>query len=151
MNKVELSGKVVGTPTVKEIGGSKILAFSVAVSESYTAKNGEKRDVVHYFDIEAVGQAASMSLNKGDSISLVGALKQDRWVSPSGEKRSRVKIVAFRIVPQSSEKKQTKEQKTVEPVVQQKQTQSKNVAPERKQQQAQTQKAANYKTYKKAA
>jgi single-strand DNA-binding protein len=101
LNQVKLEGRLTNDPVVKN--GGKILSFSVAINEKYVAKNGEEKMLTSFFDIEAVGQSASVTLKKGDTVLIEGKLRQDRWETPSGEKRSKIKIIAFRITPKMTE------------------------------------------------
>lgn len=103
MNRVELSGKVVGQPVVRELGNKKVLSFSVAVSERY-GKNGQEKEIVSFFDVESF---TDLELKKGDVIVIEGSLRQDRWESSDGGKRSKVKILAWKItkVEKTAEKK----------------------------------------------
>ena len=102
MNQVKVTGRVVGVPTAKKFKNGKIVVFSIVVNEKFTTKNGEEKENSYFFDVEVIGPAAStLTLNKGDLVLVEGSLRQDRWETPSGEKRSKVKIVAFKVVTQS--------------------------------------------------
>lgn len=150
LNQVKIQGRLTSDPVIREFPNGKIVAFSIVINEKY-AKNGVEKEYAYFFDVEAVGQAASVTLKKGDLVTITGSLRQDRWESSDGKRMSKVKIVAFKVTKSSPEK--TKEQ----PEKKQAKEQT-SVAPERKQQTApqkqtayQTKQKAAYNTYKKAA
>jgi len=100
LNRVMLIGRLTRDPEVRFLpSGTQATSFSVAVNRKFKDKNGEWKEEAYFFDIEAFGQVAERvgSLGKGYQILIEGSLRQDRWESPSGEKRSKVKIVADRI------------------------------------------------------
>jgi single-strand DNA-binding protein len=51
--QITVSGNVGQAPEIKEVNGTKVANFSVAVNESYTTKSGEKRENTHWFRCEA--------------------------------------------------------------------------------------------------
>jgi len=100
LNKVFLIGRLTRDPEIRFLpSGTQVTAFSIAVNRSY--KVGEEwREETYYFDIEAFGNLAERlgrQLNKGTQILVEGQLRQDRWETSAGEKRSKVKIVADRV------------------------------------------------------
>jgi single-strand DNA-binding protein len=99
-NRVLLIGRLTRDPEVKDLTNSKVAIFTIAVNRNYKDKNGEWKEESYFFDIEAFGKLAEKvkaQLGKGYKILIEGELRQDRWESESGEKRSKVKIVAERI------------------------------------------------------
>lgn len=96
MNRVILSGRLTSDPDIRATGsGLTIAAFSVAVDEWY---KGEKR--TSFFDVTAFGRTAEMlrdMAQKGTRVGLEGTLRQERWESREGEKRSKVAVVAQRV------------------------------------------------------
>jgi len=101
LNRVMLIGRLTRDPEVRFLpSGMQATSFSVAVNRKFKDKNGEWREETSFFDIESYGKLAERlgtQLGKGYQILIEGSLRQDRWESPSGEKRSKVKIVADRI------------------------------------------------------
>lgn len=100
LNRVILIGRLTKNPEVRFLpSGMQVTSFSVAVNRKFKDKNGEWKEDAHFFDIETFGKLAERvgSLNKGYQILIEGELRQDKWESPAGEKRSKVKIVANRI------------------------------------------------------
>lgn len=146
INKVELQGRIASEPTVKEFPNGKILMFTVVVSEKFKdKKSGQEKEVAHFFDVEVIGSAASTLVSKGDVVVIRGSLRQDRWTTSSGEKRSKVKIVVFEVEKKTSDKTSstTNTAKANSQTVEQKTTTT--------QQTTQAKQKVTYKTYKKAA
>ena len=100
LNKVLLIGRLTRDPEIRfRPSGSQITIFTLAVNRSYKS-NGEWKEETYFFDVEAFGPLAERlgkQLNKGTQIVLEGQLRQDRWQTQSGEKRSKVKIVADKV------------------------------------------------------
>jgi single-strand DNA-binding protein len=96
-----LIGRLTRDPEVRFLpSGMQVTSLSIAVNRNIKDKNGEWREETSFFDIESFGKLAERvgsQLSKGCQILIEGSLRQDRWESPSGEKRSKVKIVADRI------------------------------------------------------
>ena len=101
LNRVMLIGRLTRDPEVRFLpSGMQVTSLSIAVSRKFKDKNGEWREETSFFDIESYGKLAERvgsQLSKGYQVIIEGELRQDRWESPSGEKRSKVKIVAERI------------------------------------------------------
>ncbi|MCX7739349.1 MAG: single-stranded DNA-binding protein [Hydrogenothermaceae bacterium] len=101
LNKVLLVGRLSRNPEVRFLAsGMQITSFTIVVNRRYKSKNGEWQEESYFFDVEAYGNVAervASTLSKGYQVLLEGSLRQDKWESQSGEKRSKVKIVADRV------------------------------------------------------
>ncbi len=95
-----LIGRLTGEPEVRPLPSGKVASFSVAVNKKYKDKNGEWKEEAYFFDVESYGQLAERvgTFGKGYQILIEGELRQDRWETPTGEKKSKVKVVADRVV-----------------------------------------------------
>ena len=51
--QMTLFGNVGSDPEIREVNGTKVANFSVAVNESYTNKKGEKVEITHWYRVEA--------------------------------------------------------------------------------------------------
>ena len=95
-NTVTIIGNLTRDPETKPAGGTTITKFSIANND--TKKVGEKyEDNASFFDISAwgkLGETCQNFLAKGKKVSVVGRLKQERWETENGEKRSKVTIDA---------------------------------------------------------
>src|SRR5688500_12011346 len=91
-NHVQLVGRLGANPEVKELeNGNKLARFSIAVTQTYTTKNGEKVTDVQWHPIVAWGPLASiaeMILQKGTHVTVDGRLFNRTFTNKQGEKRS---------------------------------------------------------------
>jgi single-strand DNA-binding protein len=116
VNRVILIGRLTKEPEVRMLpSGSQVASFSIAVNRKYKDKNGEWKEETYFFDIECYGKLAERvgsQLGKGYQISIEGSLRQEKWTSQSGEKRSKIKIAANKITllgkPKSADTKNAK-------------------------------------------
>ncbi len=100
MNDVKIIGNMTRDPESKEVGGSTLVTFSIAVNEWTPGKDGrEGRESVSYFDVEAWGKAgdAAFNLDRKFAVLVDGALKQQSWPNKEGKKQSKVIIKAFKV------------------------------------------------------
>ena len=97
MNQIILEGKIHKIGDLKTTpSGTADLSPVVATERFYTNSNGEKVKEVSYFDLAVYGKLAEVFSHKskeGDSIRVVGRLKQDRWRDDTGKMMSKVNIV----------------------------------------------------------
>ena len=100
LNKVFLIGRLTRDPEIRFFpSGSQVTSFSIAVNRAYKVNN-EWKEETYFFDIESFGVLAERlgkQLNKGTQILVEGQLRQDRWETASGDKRTKVKIVADKV------------------------------------------------------
>ncbi|MEW5802424.1 MAG: single-stranded DNA-binding protein [bacterium] len=100
-NRVILMGNLTKDPELRYTSsGLAVAHFSLAINRKYTAKEGDKKEEVDFFDIETWDKQAELCseyLSKGSGVLIEGRLKQDRWEDETGGKRSRIKIVATTI------------------------------------------------------
>ena len=113
LNKVFLMGNLTRDPELRYTpNGTAVAGFGVAVNRRYTTKEGERREDVDYFEVEVWDKQAENCneyLSKGRGILVEGRLKQDRWEDESGNKRSKMKIVASSVqfLPRKGDMDQT--------------------------------------------
>lgn len=98
-NRIILMGHLTRDPELTYIqGGTAIAKFGLAVNRKFAGKDGEKKEEVDFFDIEAWEKQAENCneyLKKGSGVLIEGRLKQERWEDKeSGKQRSRIKVVA---------------------------------------------------------
>lgn len=95
-----LTGRVVADGKKKDINGLTIVEFDVAVN--YAEKRGsEWKEEVSFLNCVLFGKYAetlSSMLRKGVRVSLSGEIRQKRWETEGGEKRSRVMIYPDTVV-----------------------------------------------------
>jgi single-strand DNA-binding protein len=103
LNKVILIGNLTRDPEIRYTPkGSAVCDLGLAVNRRYTTESGEKQDEVTFLDIVLWGKTAELAgqyLQKGRSVCIEGRLQMDTWEDKtSGQKRSKVKIVAENLI-----------------------------------------------------
>lgn len=97
-NQVQLIGRLGANPEVKVLeNGNKVARFSLAVSETYTNKKGEKVTDVQWHSVVAWGNLAGIAekiLLKGIAVTVDGKLLNRSYVTKEGVKRTVTEIVA---------------------------------------------------------
>jgi len=99
INKVILVGNLGKDPEVRYLDNERAVAqFSIATSDSYTDRQGQKVVNTEWHNIElwdGLAKVAEQYLKKGDQVYIEGSIKTDKWVAKdTGENRSRVIIRA---------------------------------------------------------
>ena len=101
LNLVAISGNLTKDPELRTTkGGTSVCSLSVAVNGREKV-NGEWSDRPDYFDCTVFGASAENAadwLRRGSHVEVSGRLRQDRWQTEAGEKRSAVKIIASDVV-----------------------------------------------------
>lgn len=100
-NSVQLMGNLGRRPEIRTLAGGKTLAtFSLATSEYYTNKNGEKVQETQWHNIVAWGKTAEIAekiLDKGSEVAIRGKLVYRTYEDKDGNKRLITEIVADEI------------------------------------------------------
>lgn len=99
VNKVILVGNLGKDPEVRYLDNERAVAnFSIATSESYTDRQGQRITNTEWHNIEVWDNLAKVCekyLKKGDSVYIEGQIKTEKWTSKeTNEPRSRVVIRA---------------------------------------------------------
>lgn len=118
VNKVFLLGQVGRDPEVKEIGGAKYATFSLATSESYKDKNGERQTNTEWHTIVCwrnTAEVVERYVTKGMQLFVEGQLRTRSWEDGEGKMRYVTEIVAKEV--QFVGKKGSSEQKQTTPLV----------------------------------
>ncbi|MGA1868740.1 MAG: single-stranded DNA-binding protein [bacterium] len=101
LNHIFLIGNLTRDPELRYTpSGTPVGGFGLAVNRKYNTKSGEKKEEVDFFEIEVWDKQAEVCseyLSKGKSVLVQGRLKQDRWEDESGNKKSKLKIVASNV------------------------------------------------------
>ena len=119
VNKVLLLGQVGRDPEVKEIGGAKYATFSLATSESYKDKNGERQTNTEWHTIVCWRNTAEIVekyVTKGMQLFIEGKLRTRSWDDSEGKKRYVTEIMADNV--QFVGKRESSEQKQSQPTYQ---------------------------------
>ena len=101
VNRVVLLGHFTRNPSLKNLpSGKAVCDFGLALNRRWLDINGDSHQETTFVDITAWHQQAEVIAaycQKGRPIVVEGRLEQERWESPAGEKRSRLKVVAQRV------------------------------------------------------
>lgn len=96
VNKVILVGNLGADPEVKYLEGDNAVAsVSLATTEAYKNRNGERVEQTEWHDLEMWGAQAKIAeqyLKKGSQIYVEGKIKTDKWQDEQGQNRYRTKI-----------------------------------------------------------
>ena len=100
-NRVVLVGNLTRDPELRSTpSGATVAAIGLAVHERRKDQGGNWIEETSFFDVDVWNRSAEVLRDyttKGSPILVEGRLKQDVW-EQDGQKRSKVKIVADRIV-----------------------------------------------------
>ncbi len=96
VNKVILVGNVGSDPEIRSLqSGSKVASFSLATSENYTDRNGQKVEATEWHRIEmwdALANIAEQYIKKGSSLYVEGKIKSEKYTDQQGVERTSFKI-----------------------------------------------------------
>ena len=99
VNKVILIGHLGTKPEAKTLeSGSKVVKFSLATTERYKDKSGQKQEVTEWHSVEVWGKLADVAekyLDKGSKLYIEGKIKSNTWEDEQGNKRKSVNIQAL--------------------------------------------------------
>lgn len=98
VNKVILVGNVGRDPEIRHLDkGVAVANFSLATTENYTAKTGEKVSTTEWHNIVAWRQLAELSekyIKKGSQLFIEGRIRTRAWDDKDGNKRYTTEIFA---------------------------------------------------------
>jgi len=98
VNKVILIGNLGRDPELKYLEGNVArVNFSLATSDSYKDKNGNRVDQTEWHNIvmwRGLAESAEKYLKKGTQVYVEGKLQTRQWNDKEGHKRSTTEIVA---------------------------------------------------------
>jgi len=96
LNKVCLLGRVGRDPEIRYTqGGEPIANFSLATSERWKGKDGQKQERTEWFRVDVFGKLAETVrdyVSKGKQLYLEGSLHTDEWQDKDGNKRQTTKV-----------------------------------------------------------
>ncbi len=102
LNKAMIIGNLGKDPEVRAIpSGAKVANFSIATTESYTGKDGNKVDKTEWHNIvmwRGLAEVAEKYLKKGSQVYVEGRLQTRSWDDQNGQKRYTTEIVADNMV-----------------------------------------------------
>ncbi|MEL6545738.1 MAG: single-stranded DNA-binding protein [Myxococcota bacterium] len=101
VNKVILVGNLGQDPEVRySASGNPVANFSIATSESWNDKNGQRQERTEWHRIVAWGKLAELCgeyLGKGRQVYVEGKLQTRNWEDRDGNKRYTTEIIANQV------------------------------------------------------
>lgn len=98
VNKVIIVGRLGTDPEVKTItGGNTVARLSIATSENWTDKGGQKQERTEWHRVVVWGKLAELCgryLAKGRQVYVEGRLQTRNWEDQQGQKRYTTEVVA---------------------------------------------------------
>ena len=102
MNKVILIGNLGADPELKYAqSGTAVCNFSLATTEKYTDKSGEKQEETEWHRIVAWGRLAEICgeyLSRGKKVVIEGKIRTREWTDKDEKKRYTTEIIARQMV-----------------------------------------------------
>jgi single-strand DNA-binding protein len=98
VNKVILVGRLGADPELKSVGnGQNVARLSVATSENWVGKDGQKQERTEWHRVTVWGRQAencAKHLAKGRQVYVEGRLQTRSWEDQQGQKKYSTEIVA---------------------------------------------------------
>ena len=96
LNKVILIGNLGRDPEIRYTqSGEPIANFSLATSESWNDKSGQRQERTEWHRVEVFGKTAQIVrdyLTKGRQVYLEGQIRYEEWTDKDGNKRNTTRI-----------------------------------------------------------
>ena len=98
VNKVILVGNVGKDPEIRETSeGKKIASFSLATSDTWKDKNGERQEKTEWHRVvifnQGLAEIAERYVKKGSKLYVSGALQTRKWEDNNGVERYATEVV----------------------------------------------------------
>jgi single-strand DNA-binding protein len=95
LNKVMVIGNLGRDPEVRMAGSTKVANFSVAVTERYNDRNGQRQEKTEWINIvlwARLAEIAEQYLKKGSTVYVEGKLETQSWDDKDGNKKYRTEV-----------------------------------------------------------
>jgi len=90
VNKVQLLGNIGKDPEVRETKAGNIVNLTMATSEKYTDKSGQKQENTEWHNLVVFGKLADVVakyVKKGDKLYVEGSITTRKWEDKEGNTR----------------------------------------------------------------
>ena len=114
MNIVHLSGNIGKDAEIHNGDNFKVAQFSIATSESYKNKQGERTTITDWHNIKCFGKLADFCetwVKKGSKFIVHGKLKTEKYENKNGETKYNIFVLADSIEFNGGEKTEKSEPK----------------------------------------
>jgi len=102
LNKVMIIGNVGTDPEMRFTpNGNPVASFRIATSRIFTSPEGDRRQETEWFTVvtwNKLAESCNQFLAKGRRAYVEGRLRTRSWEGQDGQRRSRVEIVADRVL-----------------------------------------------------
>lgn len=99
LNKIFLIGRVGKDPEIRTFdNGNKLATFTLATSESYTDRNGQRQEQTEWHSIVLNGRLADVAaqfIRKGSNVYIEGKIRTRSWDDQNGQKHYQTEIVGL--------------------------------------------------------
>lgn len=100
LNKVMLIGNLGRDPEVRQVGGKKVVSFSLAVSDRWKNADGERQERTEWVNVviwnERIADVVERYVTKGSKIFIEGQLQTRKWTDKEGRERYTTEVVLQR-------------------------------------------------------
>ncbi len=100
INDVRIAGRLTAEPVIRAVGKQNVANFNLAVEKPYLDQKNEWQKQVSFIPCAVWGLVADRSkdiLHKGSPVYLEGRLRSNSWETKDGEKRSAMKLEAYKV------------------------------------------------------
>lgn len=102
LNKVMIIGNIGTDPEMRFTpNGNPVTTFRIATSRTFTSSEGERKQETEWFTVvtwNKLAESCNQFLTKGRRAYVEGKLRTRSWEGQDGQKRTRVEIVADRVL-----------------------------------------------------
>lgn len=103
VNKVNLLGNVGADPSIREVNEMKVASFSLATSESYKDKQGNKVEKTEWHNLVVWGALAKVVesyVKKGDKLYVEGKISYRSYEDKEGQQKhiTEIKVTELRML-----------------------------------------------------
>lgn len=97
-NSLQIIGNVGSDPEVRSINSTtQVCNFSVAVSDNFLDKQGQKQQRTEWFNVSAFGKLGEICAKycvKGRQVFIQGEIRTNKWTDNQGNKRESLNLIA---------------------------------------------------------
>jgi single-strand DNA-binding protein len=98
LNKVQIIGNLGKDPELRFLpSGNAVTSFSVATTETWKDKEGNKQEKTEWHAVKMFGKLAEVAgeyLKKGGQVYIEGRIETEKWTDKEGKDRHTTQIVA---------------------------------------------------------
>ena len=102
LNKVMLIGNVGNDPEMRFTpNGNPVTSFNLAVSHTFTTRDGERRQETEWFTViswNRLAETCNQFLSRGRRAYVEGRLRSRMWEGPDGQRRFRNEVIANQVL-----------------------------------------------------